>query len=131
MGALRPGLARALLQATVEALTRVLLHGGSCRCPGTSKSGCHACSVWGLTCLLQQRSALLLQGRILRVEARVSKFWLARATGLIRQTRRCPRWFILDDVDMLEDDLSQLQALFEADGEGLSRGDIQVAHTPA
>ena len=38
------------------------------------------------------------------------------------------RWFIVDDVDMLEDDLSQLQALFEADGEGLQRGDIQVSH---
>lgn len=29
---------------------------------------------------------------------------------------------------MLEDDLSQLQALFEAEGDGLSRGDIQVCH---
>ena len=36
------------------------------------------------------------------------------------------RWFITDDVDMLEDDLAQLQALFEAEGDGLSRGDIQV-----
>ena len=31
--------------------------------------------------------------------------------------KRCPtRWFITDDVDMLEDDLAQLQALFEAEG---------------
>ena len=41
---------------------------------------------------------------------------------------RLVRWFIPDDVDMLEEDLSQLQALFEADGEGLPRGDIQVTN---
>ena len=29
---------------------------------------------------------------------------------------------------MLEDDLAQLQALFEAEGDGISRGDIQARH---
>lgn len=31
------------------------------------------------------------------------------------------RWFIVDDVDMLEDDLQLLKGLFYADGEGLPR----------
>jgi hypothetical protein len=31
---------------------------------------------------------------------------------------------------MLEDDVSQLQALFEAEGEGLPRGDIQALCSP-
>ncbi|CAL8468909.1 g8450 [Coccomyxa elongata] len=56
---LHAGLGAALLGATVEALMRVLLHGGPCR------------------------------------------------------------WFIVDDVDMLEDDVQLLKRLFYADGEGL------------
>ncbi|EIE26922.1 DUF810-domain-containing protein [Coccomyxa subellipsoidea C-169] len=67
---LHEGISAALLGAVVEALLRVLLHGGPCR------------------------------------------------------------WFIIDDVDMLEDDLQLLKGLFDADGEGLSRQRIDELCAP-
>ena len=44
---------------------------------------------------------------------------------------RCAcRWFIVDDVDMLEDDLQLLKSLFEAEGEGLSKPQIEELCAP-
>ena len=40
------------------------------------------------------------------------------------------RWFIVDDVDMLEDDLQLLKSLFEAEGEGLSKPQIEELCAP-
>ena len=40
------------------------------------------------------------------------------------------RWFIVDDVDMLEDDVQLLKGLFDADGEGLSRQRIDELCAP-
>lgn len=40
------------------------------------------------------------------------------------------RWFIVDDVDMLEDDMQLLKGLFDADGEGLSRQRIDELCAP-
>ncbi|CAK0780416.1 hypothetical protein CVIRNUC_005046 [Coccomyxa viridis] len=67
---LHTGIGGALLATMVEALMRVLLHGGPCR------------------------------------------------------------WFIVDDMDMLEDDLQLLKSLFEAEGEGLSKPQIEELCAP-
>lgn len=40
------------------------------------------------------------------------------------------RWFIVDDVDMLEEDLQLLKSLFDAEGEGLSRQQIEELCAP-
>ena len=41
-----------------------------------------------------------------------------------------PRWFTLQDVELLEDDVDAMRILFHADGEGVPREAVQMTTAP-
>ncbi len=118
---------------------RVLLYGGPCRCLLTPLPciSSPACSVASLYTAKQLPQVVHIPPPLCGLPSVAKKLQCmcfacseGGKAGLGDSLGAFCRWFIVDDVDMLEEDLQLLKSLFDAEGEGLSRQQIEELCAP-